>query len=78
MSASMQLKLARFIEDSARFFGSQFIIATHSPFLLSIKDAVIYDLDSTPCVTKGWIELENMQVYYEFFKNNKSDFEKNM
>ena len=43
MSASMQLKLARFIEDSARFFGSQFIIATHSPFLLSIKDAVIYD-----------------------------------
>ena len=78
MSASMQLKLARFIEDSARFFGSQFIIATHSPFLLSIKDAVIYDLDSTPCVTKGWTELENMQVYYEFFKNNKSDFEKNM
>ena len=78
MSASMQLKLARFIEDSARFFGSQFIIATHSPFLLSIKDAVIYDLDSTPCVTKRWTELENMQVYYEFFKNNKSDFEKNM
>ncbi len=78
MSASMQLKLARFIEDSARFFGSQFIIATHSPFLLSIKDAVIYDLDSTPCVTKSWTELENMQVYYEFFKNNKSDFEKNM
>ena len=78
MSASMQLKLARFIEDSARFFGSQFIIATHSPFLLSIKDAVIYDLDSTPCVTKRWAELENMRVYYEFFKNNRSDFEKNM
>ncbi len=76
MSASMQIKLAKFIEDSARFFDSQFIIATHSPFLLSIKDALIYDLDSVPTITKKWTDLENMQVYYDFFKNNSLDFEK--
>ena len=77
MSASMQIKLARFIEDSARFFGSQFIIATHSPFLLSIKDAVIYDLDSTPVSQKTWSELENMRIYYDFFKSHAQEFEKN-
>lgn len=76
MSASMQIKLARFIEDSARFFDSQFIIATHSPFLLSIKDALIYDLDSVPTVNKLWEELDNMRVYYDFFKSNKEKFEK--
>ena len=73
----MQIKLAKFIEDSARFFNCQFIIATHSPFILGIKDATIYDLDSIPSVTKNFAELENMQVYYEFFKLHAQEFTKN-
>ena len=77
MSASMQIKLAKFIEDSARFFNCQFIIATHSPFILEIKDAVIYDLDSTPVSQKTWSELENMRIYYDFFKSHAQEFEKN-
>lgn len=77
MSASMQIKLAKFIEDSARFFNCQFIIATHSPFILGIKDAVIYDLDSTPVSQKTWSELENMRIYYDFFKSHAQEFEKN-
>lgn len=77
MSASMQIKLAKFIEDSARFFNCQFIIATHSPFILGIKDAVIYDLDSTPVSQKTWSELENMRIYYDFFKFHAQEFEKN-
>jgi len=30
----------------------QFFIATHSPFILSISNAKIYDLDSVPVLTK--------------------------
>lgn len=78
MSASMQIKLAKFIEDSARFFNCQFIIATHSPFILGIKDAVIYDLDSKPAIIKEYANLENMQVYYDFFKLHAAEFEKNI
>lgn len=48
LSPQNQLKLAEFIEESARFFNCQFIISTHSPFLLGIKDARIYNLDSVP------------------------------
>lgn len=77
MSASMQIKLAKFIEDSARFFNCQFIIATHSPFILGIKDAVIYDLDSKPTIIKEYANLENMRVYYDFFKLHSAEFEKN-
>ena len=76
MSASMQLKLTKFLEESARFFNCQFIIATHSPFILGMNGATIYDLDSVPVSTKKWWELENMKVYYNFFKDNNEKFDK--
>lgn len=37
LSPKMQLKLKEFIENKSRYCGCQFIIATHSPFILSIK-----------------------------------------
>lgn len=76
MSASMQLKLTKFLEESARFFNCQFIIATHSPFILGMNGATIYDLDSVPASTKNWWELENMKIYYNFFKDNSEKFDK--
>lgn len=76
MSASMQLKLTKFLEESARFFNCQFIIATHSPFILGMDGASIYDLDSVPVSMKNWWELENMKIYYNFFKDNHEKFDK--
>lgn len=76
MSASMQLELTKFLEESARFFNCQFIIATHSPFILGMNGATIYDLDSAPVSTKKWWELENMKIYYNFFKDNSEKFDK--
>lgn len=75
LSAENQLKLKKFLEDSARFFNCQFIISTHSPFLLNLKDAVIYDLDSFPVEQKKWTELDNIRLYYEFFKEHENEFE---
>lgn len=75
LSAPLQQELAKYIEDSARFYGCQFIISTHSPFLLSVKGAKIYDLDSVPVCQRRWYELPNVRAYYELFKNNLKDFE---
>lgn len=75
MSAAMQLKLTKFLEESARFFNCQFIIATHSPFLLGMTGVTIYDLDSSPVKSKNFWELENMKLYYDFFKQNSAKFE---
>ncbi len=74
LSAENQLKLKKFIEDSARFYNCQFIIATHSPFLLALDNAVIYDLDSRPVTNKKWMELDNVKVYKQFFDEHKDDF----
>ena len=46
LSPKRQIELVKFIEEHARYLGCQFIIATHSPFILSLKGAKIYDLTS--------------------------------
>ncbi len=74
LSPDKQLELLRFIEDSARFWNCQFVIATHSPFLLSIKGAKIYDFDETPVDVKKWTELKNVRIYRDFFKDHEDEF----
>lgn len=75
LSAKKQIELVKFIGDSARFFGCQFVISTHSPFLLSMKGAKIYDLDEEPVDVKRWTELENVRIFYDFFQAHQSEFE---
>jgi predicted ATPase len=70
LSAKWQLELVKYITGAMRAFHCQFIIATHSPFLLSIPGAKIYDLDSYPIKPERWYNLENVRCYYELFKNN--------
>ena len=74
LSPKRQMELTSFIEDSARFFGCQFIISTHSPFLLAMRGAKIYDLDENPVDLKRWTELENVRTYHEFFKLHNNEF----
>ena len=75
LSAALQQELAGFLEDSARFYGCQFIISTHSPFLLSMKGAKIYDLDASPVCVRPWTALENVRAYYELFSKHQKEFE---
>ena len=75
LSPAKQQELLRFLEDSARFFGCQFIIATHSPFLLSMRGAKVYDMDEEIVDVKPWNRLENVRAYYEFFKKHEREFE---
>lgn len=75
LSAEKQLELRSFLMESVRFFGCQFVISTHSPFLLSIPDAKVYDLDTTPPCLRKWTQLENVKVYHAFFLNHTKEFE---
>ena len=75
LSPAKQQELLKFLEDSARFFGCQFVIATHSPFLLSMRGAKIYDMDEDPVDVKRWTSLSNVREYYEFFKKHEREFE---
>lgn len=74
LSPKRQMELMQFIEDSARFWNCQFIISTHSPFLLAMRGAKIYDLDENPVDVKRWTELENVRTYYDFFRRYENEF----
>ena len=75
LAPQKQQELLSFLEDSARFFGCQFIIATHSPFLLSMRGAKIYDLDAAPVRTARWTQLPAVRVYYDFFQKHTRAFQ---
>lgn len=75
LSPEKQIQLAQFIEDSAWACDCQFIMATHSPFLLSMKRTKIYDLDECPVDIKKWTQLKNVQEYRNFFKDHEKEFE---
>ena len=76
LSCKLQQELARFIESSAKHCGCQFIIATHSPFLLALPTAKIYNLDAEPATVSKFWELPNMRSYYELFHQFDSKFRK--
>ena len=76
LSPARQMELAQFVEDSARFMGCQFVISTHSPFLLALRGAKIYDLDCDPVDVRRWTQLENVRTYYAFFTRHRDAFER--
>ncbi|MCI8362551.1 MAG: AAA family ATPase [Clostridia bacterium] len=76
LSPQNQVKLAEEINKMSRYLGVQFIIATHSPFMLGILNAKIYNLDTKDYKVQKWIELENVRYFYNFFKSRENEFEK--
>lgn len=77
LSPKRQMELVSFLEESARFFGCQFIISTHSPFLLAMRGARIYNLDENPVTVERWTDLENIRTFYDFFKAHDKEFQAN-
>ena len=75
MSPKMQLELVKTLEKLSHYCGCQFIIATHSPFILALENARIYNLDETPVEIRNWWELENTKIYYDFFKKHSNLFD---
>lgn len=75
LSPANQVKLANEINKMARFLKCQFIIATHSPFMLGTLNAKIYNLDQPGCEECKWTELENVRYFYDFFKARSNEFE---
>ena len=75
MSPRLQQELADYICLLAYRLNCQFVLATHSPFMLSMQGARIYDLDSHPSVVREWWQLENMKVYYKLFERFSKKFD---
>ena len=68
LSPQLQMELAAFLEDAARYGDCQFIIATHSVFLSAMRRAKVYDLDADPVDVKPWTQLALGKLYLDFFR----------
>lgn len=75
LSTESQKKLAEYIENAARFYNCQFIISSHSPFMLSLKGAKVYDMDAFPVHPVHWTDMANIRALYEFFMQLRNEFE---
>ena len=74
LSVEMQMNLVKYIVGMAKFYECQFIISTHSPFILSIPNARIYNMDLLPVSTCKWSEIPNIRTMFDFFMEHKGDF----
>lgn len=74
LSAQKQIELVAYLEECVQYEQCQFVISTHSPFLLAMRGAKIYDLDETPVDVKKWTDLESVRTYQQFFAKFKDSF----
>ena len=74
LSPKKQAELAKYLSESVRYCGCQLVISTHSPFLLAMEGAKIYNLDDHANVARSWTELDNVKVYFDFFEKRRSEF----
>lgn len=74
LSVQSQMMLYDFLLEAVRFYNCQLIIATHSPFLLALPDAKIYDFDAHPMTTRSWEKLKGVKTVFNFFWDRREQF----
>lgn len=74
LSPQNQVKLAEDINKMVRYLGCQFIIATHSPFMLGTLNAKIYNINTKSYDIQKWSELENVRYFFDFFQKHIDEF----
>lgn len=69
LSPASQLKLLRLLHEAGRCGTAQFIIATHSPILLALPEAVILSFDRTPIAPVAYQDTAYYRIYKAFLEN---------
>ncbi len=67
LSPRSQLELLDILDETGRAGHAQFVIATHSPILLSCPGASIFSFDTVPVTETTCEETDQYRVYRDFF-----------
>jgi predicted ATPase len=73
LSPKSQIELMKIINQAANRGNTQFIIATHSPLLLALRNSTIYSFDRLPIRKALYEETDYFRIYKDFL-NNKDHF----
>jgi predicted ATPase len=76
LSPKNQIKLLQILMRAGFSGQAQFIIATHSPILLSCPDSCIYSFDYSPIRLLQYEETEHFRVYRDFLNDRQKYLER--
>ena len=71
LSPKTQLELLKLLRETSRLGHAQFIIATHSPILLSCPESAIYSFDYVPVKAVSYEETDHYQIYKNFMTDTR-------
>lgn len=66
LSPEKQLSLIAILNDLANSGNCQFIIATHSPILISCPNSELYEIDGDKLIKKNYKSCKQFQFYKDF------------
>lgn len=66
LSPEKQLSLISLLSDLALCGNNQFIIATHSPFLISVPNSTLYEIENGVLVERNYKDTKQFQLYKNF------------
>jgi predicted ATPase len=72
LSPSSQLQFLQILQQLERGGHAQFIIATHSPILLSLPGAQVFSFDSSFVEEVPYESTTHYKLYYQFFTDRSS------
>jgi len=67
LSPGTQMELLEILREYGKGGAAQFIIATHSPILLSLEHSAIFSFDRSPVGPIDYKETAHYQIYKRFF-----------
>jgi predicted ATPase len=67
LSAITLFEFLELLADLSRLGESQFLIATHSPILMSLRGSEIFSFDKLPLAEIPYIETRHFKLYKAFF-----------
>ncbi len=69
LSPKKQMDFVKLLHEKQKTGRNQFIIATHSPFIMAYPDACVLHLTNKGIVEKPYKQTENFQILQEFYYN---------
>lgn len=68
LSPRTQLQLRQLINEMSQAGHAQFVLATHSPILMSIPEAELYSFDHNPVQPISFWETDHYQIFKQFIQ----------
>lgn len=69
LSPERQLSLISILNDLTKYHNAQFIIATHSPILITAPNSTIYEIDDGNLIEKRYGETKQFELYKNFLND---------